>query len=426
MSDDRFFISLCKTLICDKLDWNPEQIRQRDYEYLSHEIFKQSKVDLSTTTLRRIWSNQYKNTPQTGTLNALAQFLDFDNWNDFKLKNQVSTSKNVETRVDFSQRKAIVLVPALLVIVLGVITILTASSKPAELDLSSLKFTADKTLYEGVPATAGFEYDISKIKEKVQIELSWNPYERVTLAPNKDFYTGVYYYPDYHYSKLLIDGQAVAFQPVHVITEDWHGSLMRSDFEKRPIYLEHEELFEEDRMEVSRSIIDKYNFGPNDTLFSELVFSNPMLDTISINDLILETSVKTIDYGATRQCDRLLIYLKGEKGFAMIPLTEQGCYGELSLGFSEKWLQGKFSDLSNLETSLETWQDVRIEVSERAVQIRVALNKPLNLEYENDLGKLKAVKFLFTGLGAVDHVYLYNSNGEPLFVDDLSRSRLNH
>ncbi len=422
MSEDRVFIDLWKESVCSKLNWSVDEIRERDFEYLSDEIFKISEIDLSTATLRRIWSNQYKKTPQTSTLNALALFIGFENWIDFRQRSFERASQNLPS-LKFRERPWIVVLPSILLVLLAILVVTTTSFNQP-INLQNLKFEADKSVYYDVPTTAGFKYDVSGIERDVFIELSWNPYERAKLDPKGNFYTGVYYYPDYHYSKLIIDNQPVAFQPVHVITEDWHGALMRSAYEKRPIYLDESEYFRKGRIEVSTSVVSKFEIQREDTLFSELVLSNPLLDTMDINNLTFETSIKSIDYGATRQCEDVLIYLKGEKGFAMIPVTSSGCYGELNLGFSENWLSGKFHDLSNLETSLVDWQEVRIRVQNKNVEIRVAMNKPLKMSYEKDLGRLKAIKFLFTGLGAIDYVRLYNSRGEPLFIDELNRSSL--
>jgi len=68
------------------LGWeNSDTWNEYDYEKLSEFIFSKSDIRLSVSTLKRIWGKvQYKNTPATATLNALARALDIEDWRAFK------------------------------------------------------------------------------------------------------------------------------------------------------------------------------------------------------------------------------------------------------------------------------------------------------------------------------------------------------
>jgi hypothetical protein len=79
------YIEKCLRQIEEQLNWGSSQNwKQRDYEALSDLIFEETKIQLSLSTLKRIWQKRYKQLPQPGTLNALVQFLGYTTWQEFK------------------------------------------------------------------------------------------------------------------------------------------------------------------------------------------------------------------------------------------------------------------------------------------------------------------------------------------------------
>lgn len=58
----------------------------KDFTFLSECIFEKQHVNISSTTLKRLW-NYLKNekvVPSRSTLNILSSFLDFNDWDDFR------------------------------------------------------------------------------------------------------------------------------------------------------------------------------------------------------------------------------------------------------------------------------------------------------------------------------------------------------
>src|SRR6185312_7029078 len=66
-----------------------------DFEQLSESILDATNVQLSTTTLKRIWGKvKYPHAPAIQTLNTLAQFTGYSDWRDFELKNSELVKEN--------------------------------------------------------------------------------------------------------------------------------------------------------------------------------------------------------------------------------------------------------------------------------------------------------------------------------------------
>ncbi len=86
MNVNETHIKICLNLIEDKLNWGSgKNWTTKDFKHLSEKIQKDTKVTLSVATLKRIWGKiSYSSKPTITTLDALAQFIGFENWRSFE------------------------------------------------------------------------------------------------------------------------------------------------------------------------------------------------------------------------------------------------------------------------------------------------------------------------------------------------------
>jgi len=86
MTESNILLSKCLKKIERKLNWvASEQWQQKHFESLSELIFEKNKVRLSPLTLKRLWGKtKYDSNPSASTLDALARFLDYENWIDYQ------------------------------------------------------------------------------------------------------------------------------------------------------------------------------------------------------------------------------------------------------------------------------------------------------------------------------------------------------
>ncbi len=392
MNVENLYISLCKSRIVEELNLQNDALVQRDYEYLHKVIFEKSGIDLSTATLRRIWSDEHEGIPQAKTLDAMAQVLGYDGWHEFKKSNPIrQRSKNKILAKTASQLLIIV------VIVLGGITIWRYWYSTDEFTVS---LTPEKTQHEGVPATIGFNYDVSQVEnQEVKIQLSWNPFEQVVLDPSKNFYTGTYFYPDYHEAKLLLEDEILASSYVHVTTPGWHGLIMRSGFDSNPIYVDQQDFLLGNRLIISEDLSGKYGLEQLDEMFSVFTFSNEAISQVSGDNFELKTSIKGLGYLKNRICSQTDIVIKGAANSIRIPISSKGCYGITALRCSDTMLSGKTNDLSLLSTDLLQNQMIRIKIRDNELSITVGENDPFRVTYDEPIGQLKVIKLIFIGYG---------------------------
>ena len=96
------FLQTCLARIEEKLGWGSSQLWvNQDFENLSEKIEEATGVQLSVTTLKRIWGKvKYKSKPTITTLNALAGFIGFQHWRAFKQSLCITTEERHENIVD--------------------------------------------------------------------------------------------------------------------------------------------------------------------------------------------------------------------------------------------------------------------------------------------------------------------------------------
>lgn len=406
MEDEKVFIEWCKKQLAKKLNWPDDKaLKQRDFEYLSSEIFRQTKIELSTATLRRIWSNSYKSLPQVHTLNALAQYLGYSDWNHLKATSDTKPAVAKKTKAPVKNTALILL----LITIVSSTLIAILNSGSAFQPLPEVSLFIDQAPTGSVPATVGFKYDISKAKKPVSIELSWNPLERTLLDPKDSFYTGVYYYPDYHKTKLLQDDKVLTQVPVYVTTSGWHALVMKKENDIHPVYIEKQDFLKDGQMGFDKETLAPYLLGQPELIQSVFTLSDSTLEQFQADDMVLKTRLKHFPDKSDPTCIHFIILLKAEHGNALIPVMKKGCYGSYALGFSEQSISGKTRDLSALAHDLHEYVDIYLKVKDHKVSLQVGSNAVYEFAYQQSLGALKVAKVMVNGVGSVDHFSVSDS-----------------
>src|SRR5271155_5653785 len=91
---DREMVGICMGAICKKMGMaDPASLIQRDLKFLSERIEARTEVLISMSTIRRLLNGQFSRIPQVATLDAIARFLDYANWQDFKTAAQSTAAQ---------------------------------------------------------------------------------------------------------------------------------------------------------------------------------------------------------------------------------------------------------------------------------------------------------------------------------------------
>ena len=430
-NEDFIFLERCISLIQEKLEWgSPEKWTNNNYERLHALISEKTSVDISITTLNRIFGKKYTTSkdyynPQLATKNALAQFLDYKNWNEFKLKNEnliqqvgVQTSSqpqdelNSFSHTDAIDKKRTVSFKALLIIINTILfCIIGVSIYYYNRNTLKPEFTfVPETLTAFSNTTIGFNYDISNLKAKnVLIDLDNILYP---LPKDKNYFSNFFQFPHYYHIHLIADGKVLYKNGIHIQNKQW-----TTIFSHNGVYhnIGNSLLITGGKMSLDPKIVDslKLKYTDKEYWVEYRLIKNFEADG---DNFTMETSCKNSILEGGIYCHDTEIQIVGENTDSRVTLINPNCSRFVKIKFGDSSAEGEYTNLSGFEQDMSQWKKVQIKVSNKTVNVFIEGKNVYSVKYNEPVGKIKGITFRFKGLGSVDYVKLYNNIDEqPVF-----------
>jgi hypothetical protein len=422
MEKEKQLLVLCRGLIEKSLNWGDSDIwGNDDFEQLSEKIFDKTKVQLSISTLKRIWGKvRYENFPTTATLNALAGFLDYESWRDFRQKNGAiepsiifgnGIEANPKPGIRIQQEKtkqnsrkiaAPVLFSVILFVILGIAYAMVKKGAKS-VDISTVKFEAIK-VSDTLPNSVIFNYDASTFNsDSVYIQQSWDPTRRELVSLSGKQHTSIYYNPGYFIAKLIVDNKIKKECVVSIKTKGWKGIV---ETKPVPAYLSAKEIKGKGFMGISDSLFRVKIGSPvfNDTWvkfanvqeYKDIDAGNFMLETTFRNSSAVEASV----------CRKVNVVILGTGSAIVIPFSDKGCVSDLNLLTGDNYISGKSHDMRAFGCDFSQFQNMVCKVEKH--HFKIYLNNKLIIDtgQKQTLGKIEGIRFEFEGAGEIKNVKL--------------------
>lgn len=408
-------LARCRELIEKKLKWgSSNDWGTQDFERLSEQIANQTNVTLSATTLKRVWGKvKYDSVPTQTTLNALAQFLGYDNWRLFCVSNvalngngngkhtpEPVIAKVVEApAVSLWQKRKAMIVGVMLGVVALAVGLLFLNNRNAPLDASQVNFSSKK-VSEELPNSVVFDYSIGTINaDSVTIQQSWDPRRRERISAHKGQHTSIYYFPGYFKAKLLIGEQIMKEHDIFIKTQGWKGII---DQKPVPIYLSNKEIGPEgNHMEISTATLRKKTgqsvFNEVWTNFYQVKEFNLMADNFTFETVVQNTSAKE-----EAICQKVRIRILTSESAIAIPLCSKGCISDVSIFTGGKYISGKDRDLSAFGCDFSVPQRLRCSVKNKVFTVILNDKSIFTAPADADLGRIIGICISFEGAGRIE------------------------
>ncbi|MEO9964960.1 MAG: hypothetical protein ABJF11_04180 [Reichenbachiella sp.] len=401
-------LEYCKIEIESVLNWGPSaQWENQEFEELSHAIFKKTGVNLSHTTLKRVWGKvKYDNRPSISTLDALVNFLDYSSWSAFKrAKENVksATSKSIiSSDMVRSRRFALSLVLVILVS-FGSWYIITSNITTSPQLGENLKFEAKYSSF-GLPNTVIFSFDASGLSaEECVIQQSWDRTKRIPVTTDQKKATSVYYYPGYFRSKFVADEIVLKEADVYIETQGWQATI---NTEPLPVYLSDKDLIKTNHLRLSENGLKHLGRHYKPVSFHYYKREENILGS----DFEFETAIRYAMANRVSACKYAKVVLHFSEGVFLIPLVIPGCVGEANLIVMDNFISGKSNDLSAFGVSLQDWQKINVSATDNRLSIDLAGQPIYTASFKMDPGHLVGISYQFDGAGEIDYLRLSNGN----------------
>jgi hypothetical protein len=412
MEKEKQLLMLCRKFIEQSLNWGDSIIWSNDdFEQLSEKIFDKTKVQLSVSTLKRIWGKvRYENFPTGATLNALAGYIGYENWRDFRQKNQDNEllqlpQKEVKiVNTVPSSRKIVVPVSLFFIILIAIgFTWLLLKKVPKQINLSKIKFEAIK-VSDNLPNSVIFNYDVDGLNpDSVFIQQSWDPRLTDKVALNGKQHTSIYYEPGFFIAKLIADGKVLKQRPLFIKTQGWKGMIEKSPI---PLYLSENEIKGNGYMGISDSTLKQKTGSPvfNDTWTK---FANVReFKDIDASNFVFETTLRNSSSMEASVCRRISVVLLGTGNAIIIPLVDKGCISSIDLLTGDVWISGKTHDLRSFGCDFSQFQTLKCSVQNHHFKIYLNDKLIINMPQQHTLGEIVGIRFESEGTAQIKNVKL--------------------
>jgi hypothetical protein len=437
MPTDELLIRQVRKLFEEKTGWgDSESWSNQDFLQLSELIREQTGVTISHVTLKRIWGKvKYESLPNTHTLNTLVQFLGFENWRDFSVKQahhngnggsdghrevSATAAEDAPAAVPAPApksknrlRQTVWLIAPLAVIMLVLLLLHGQTPPPQSADYS---FSSKKVVTSGLPNSVIFNYDASRSPDdSVIIQQSWDTTKRVKVSKNDHQFTSIYYYPDYYHATLQVHNRVVKSHDLLIESNGW---LPLVGQEPVPVYFKKEEVIKGGKMSLSLDQIREKNIPLQPT--PPLVWFTNVGDfgEIYSDKFVFETALKNDYDEGSAACQNTRVYLLCQGTAIWAPLCAKGCVSTVDLFFTYFYTSGTREDLSAFGVDFHDWVKLRIESD--SGRAKISINGKLAYTVPRHIlrSKIVGIAFQFQGTGSVDYVSL--TNGKTAYRDDFN------
>ncbi len=393
------------------------EMRQRDLEYLRECIEEKSGILISLSTIKRILNNQYDRQPQVATLNALAVYLGFADWQSYKAGKTLAVPRipqplTVARPAFFWQRSRLVAIVGVGFLLLFLLSwsYFSKSAKGA----GTATFSVRKTTQNAIPNTVVFNYDVSTLAgDSFFIQQSWDRNRRVRIDNNNHTLTDVYLEPGYHVAKLYVNDRVVKTADVSIPTNGWFFYSKETLSRGVPAYIHDDHPFHNGILGLDRAALAANRIDPEKpqiylyTWFPARIFNDA--DNFRLTARIRMTEVRNT------ACPFIMSEIYCQKGFMYGTYTVPGCTGGISAQFGDQVVDGKKNDLSALAFDVSKWHDLQIVVRDRRASVYIdglmAMTKP----YTESAGLITGLGFHSNGLCEVDSIRLTGLDGKLVY-----------
>ena len=424
-----------------------EEWTSYDFDKLNTAIFDATGVSLSISTLKRLFGKvSYPNLPSVHTLNTLARFAGFEDWNDFRQHHPLPTQPPPQTTLFTAPQPTLLTTPqttsytnpptpqtnpqpnygefatiknpdtptpptkktrltrwwALLLLPLAILLyslLSTRNSTHTLPDPSAFSFSCNKVQSEGAPNSVVFHYKTPvSSNDSVFISQTWDLSRKTAVPADGTEHSAIYYYPGYFVAKLIVDTQIVRTHTLMITSDGW---LALADGNPVPIYFKKEEVARKEGIEVDSATLERYHLALQPAPPKTRLFYMKDMGALSDTSFTFETTLKTGFTRGSAICQNVQVLIQCKDDIIIIPLAAKACIGDLSLYAAGAGATSRNADLSGFGSDLTQWTILKVTSENHQMTFFVNGKQAYSLHFPHDPIDIVGVQYRFSGPCAV-------------------------
>jgi hypothetical protein len=376
-----------------------EEWSSYDFEKLNTAIFDATGVSLSISNL-----------PSIQTLNTLARFAGFEDWNDFRQRHPLPAPAPPATapspappapvapnprRTRLSRWWPILLLPLAILLY----SLLNNKKNHPIPGPAAYSFSSNKIMSEGVPNSVVFHYKTPvSPTDSVFICQSWDLRRKVAVSPAGTTHSAIYYYPGYFVAKLIVDTQIVLTHTIMITSDGW---LALAEGDPIPIYFKKKEIQTNEGIQVDSATLARYHLPLQPQAPKTRLFYMKDMGNLSDTSFTFETTLKTGSAQGSGICQNVQVLIQCKDDIMIIPLAAKACVGDLTLYACGGGAMSRNADLSGFGCDLTQWTTLRVTSSNHQLTFFVNGRQAYSFHFPHEATDIVGVQYRFEGTAAV-------------------------
>jgi len=431
---EKNYIQLCMTMVEKKLGWPDSNTwRHRDFVKLSDIISEKTKIQVSVTTLKRLWGKvSYEGNVGPNTLDALSIFTGYEDWMDFKSNNPVNLQHIPDLapviKRHFGSPARILAIAGGIAILAGSIFWLTKLLPKIETISRVLNVNEKDFIFESenpkgpVPFAVKFNFDISKIDADSFFIRAGDSFKKFPVTKKNNFLTRIYFIPGPKYALLIANDQELKKIPLFAYTNGWIAlvSAINPNLPKdiiHPRYITGDSLISNNRLYVSPQELAKNQLSVLSNPFHVNYF-NVKHFNVDGNNFALRTRIKNNVREGGDVCQKSNVSIMCNEGYITIPMINPGCIALAKVYIGDIYINGWTTDLSAFAKDMNQWHELYIRIKDKNTKIFIDGQPVIERTFTNNMGEILGFRFEFQGCGSIDYVKLYDHHEQLVYEDD--------
>ncbi|MDO5571044.1 MAG: hypothetical protein Q4F97_06210 [Bacteroidales bacterium] len=382
----------------------------RFYIDLSRNIFKQTKVLISPSTLKRIFGKvkveDFYN-PHNDTKDAVAKFIGYESWNGYceKFILDYSNNKAVEQKRSSYLSKGIKITAFLMLSVILILVVVNNLFHNIKAEKNLDSYEKDVTLIDEIrvaPYTATFH-----VKNKSDVPL-YIVFNNDSILMRKGEYDYCFYFklPGTEIIKVVRGNILVEKIPVIIESNGWRGYChntfeveyyIKPSSNSRLIYTNKRECARFDQNDIT-----SFGMSDKDYYLTEYRYIKSGL----IKDSVFNVEFKILNdfHVPAIYCDHVVVRLYFTKDIVELHFTKNGCEFYTAINLPGEKNSGQSNNINYMGLDLSKYNDINVRINKNNFILYINKTKVYNTSLTESFGECHGISFLFTGLGTFKDV----------------------
>jgi hypothetical protein len=379
--------------------------KHSDFNDLSREVLRSTKVNISPHTLKRIFGKLAVDDdylPQQATIDALKIYSGYTNAESL-------ITPGTKQRTQFRSPKAFIIIAVFIIVIVGLVLINLLS--PASKLEGDIKVTETKGL---LPTTAFFDLNVPGSEDSLFVNFgdksTW-----VYVQSGQKSIVHDYLFPGVFKVTLQSRRDTLARAQVYVQSNKWIGLGYHRQHDLPDHYYEFpaEKTGPDSLFVITNSQLHKAGLDTTNSVYTRLCNFTPVKH--DADNFIFETTFKNALSEKGVYCSSAQFQVSGGNGVIRFKLANPGCSSRVLNFVSEQVFDGTRRNLSQFVVDLKRWNAVKMINRNR--QLSLVINGKLLFtgSYQKPLGGVKGVFIEFEGSGFVKNCNLKTLDGRMLY-----------